>query len=141
MDARTKTLAQQLWDFVYAYDAAYDRAARAAGLSAAQACLLKAVAERPCTMGELAARLLCDASNVTQIVTRLEGKGLVQRRPGPGDRRSREVTITPEGASFDQQVRDAFTYPAERLGLLTDDARRELSATLADLLGDPAGDD
>lgn len=135
MDDRVETITEQLWDFVYAYDAAYDRAAREVGLSAAQACLLKAVADRPHTMGELATRLLCDASNVTQIVTRLEAKSLVQRRPGREDRRSREVVITPEGAALDERVRAAFTFPAERLDLLTDDARRRLSAVLGVLLG------
>ncbi|WP_205471094.1 MarR family winged helix-turn-helix transcriptional regulator [Nocardioides sp. SYSU D00038] len=129
------SLGQQMWDFVYAYDAAYDRAAREVGLSAAQACLLKAVAERPVTMGELASRLLCDASNVTQIVTRLESKGLVRRQPGARDGRSKEVVITPDGAVLDERMRVAFTFPVERLGLLSSDARDALGSALDVMLG------
>lgn len=122
-------LPQQLWDFVYAYDAAYDRAARSAGLSAAQACLLKEVVDAPRSMSELAASLLCDASNVTQLVTRLEARGLVRREPGQ-DRRSKRVAITAGGIEMVDRVRGAFTFPQDRLARLPLESRRELSALL-----------
>ena len=35
-------------------------------------------------MSALAEALYCHASNVTGIVDRLEPRGLVERRPGPG---------------------------------------------------------
>lgn len=133
MNATTGPLARQLWDFVYAYDAAYDRAARSVGLSAAQACLLKAVADGPCTMGHLATELLCDASNVTQLVTRLEGKGLVERRPGRVDRRSREVTITAAGLELSGRAQAAFAFPHERIGLLSRADQDRLSTMLGTL--------
>ena len=38
---------------------------------------------QPRSMGELAQRLVCDASNVTGLVDRLETRGLIERRPGP----------------------------------------------------------
>src|SRR5260370_5826054 len=38
-------------------------------------------------MGELAGVLACDASNATWLVHRLQGPGLVQRRPLPRDPR------------------------------------------------------
>lgn len=132
--ADESSLPQQLWDFVYAYDAAYDRAARAVGLSAAQACLLKEVVDTPRSMSELAASLLCDASNVTQLVTRLEARGLVRREPGH-DRRSKRVAITAEGAEMVDRTRGAFTFPQERLARLPLESRRELSALL-EAMGD-----
>jgi DNA-binding MarR family transcriptional regulator len=135
----TDLVAQQLWDFVYAYDAAYDEAARSVGLSSAQACLLKAVAEGPRTMGDLATTLLCDASNVTQLVTRLESKGLVRRQPGAVDRRSREVVITPAGTELDAAARVAFDFPAERINRLPASARDTLSELLAALSTDTQG--
>lgn len=136
MSPSTEHVARQLWDFVYAHDAAYDRAARSVGLSSAQACLLKAVADGPCAMGDLAARLLCDASNVTQLVTRLEAKGLVSRQPSAHDRRSREVVITPAGLQLDAAARAAFAFPSERIDRLPARARRELSDLLAALSAD-----
>lgn len=139
MTPTTDRVVQQLWDFVYAYDAAYDQAARSVGLSSAQACLLKAVAEGPCTMSDIATKLLCDASNVTQLVTRLEAKGLVRRQPGAADRRSREVVITPAGAELDSAARAAFAFPQERIKRLPAPARDQLSDLLAALSANAPG--
>lgn len=134
MTDRSDRVAQQLWDFVYAYDAAYDRAARDIGLSAAQACLLKAVSQEPRTMGELATFLLCDASNVTQLVTRLEKRGLVTRVPEPTDLRSKRVAITGAGHEVDQRVRKAFTFPDQRINKLSPESQLAL-ADLLNVLG------
>jgi DNA-binding MarR family transcriptional regulator len=135
----TDLVAQQLWEFVYAYDAAYEQAARSVGLSSAQACLLKAVADGPCTMSDIATTLLCDASNVTQLVTRLESKGLVRRQAGVVDRRSREVVITPAGTELDAAARAAFDFPVERINRLPASARDTLSELLAALSADSEG--
>ncbi len=127
-------LDQQLWDLVYAYDAAYDRAARAVGLSAAQACLLDALTSGPRAMGELAAELLCDASNVTQLAARLEGRGLVDRAADPADRRVKRLSITPAGRQVHRAVRSAFDFPATRLGRLTGPERQQLAGLVAKML-------
>ena len=139
MTRSTDLVAQQLWEFVYAYDAAYEQAARSVGLSSAQACLLKAVADGPCTMGDIATTLLCDASNVTQLVTRLEAKGLVRRQAGAVDRRSREVVITPAGTELDAAARAAFDFPFERINRLPASARDTLSELLTALSADAEG--
>src|SRR5579875_3970500 len=52
------------------------------------------------SMGEIAARLYCDASNVTGIVDRLEARGLVWRSAHPTDRRVKQIVLTPEGAQL-----------------------------------------
>lgn len=130
-------LDQQLWDLVYAYDSAYDRAAQQAGLSAAQACLLDSLTGGDRAMGELAAELLCDASNVTQLVARAEARGWVTRAPDPADRRVKRVSITPAGRGVHRDVRRAFTFPTERLARLSDDERRRLSGLLGKLLAEP----
>jgi len=51
----------------------------------------------PLTLGELAQRLACVRSNVTQLVDRLESDGLVRREPDPADRRSIMAVITDSG--------------------------------------------
>ena len=51
----------------------------------------------PLTLGELAQRLACVRSNVTQLVDRLESDGLVRREPDPADRRSIRAVITDSG--------------------------------------------
>jgi DNA-binding MarR family transcriptional regulator len=52
---------------------------------------------RPLTLGELAQRLACVRSNVTQLVDRLESDGLVRREADPADRRSIMAVITDSG--------------------------------------------
>src|SRR3982751_3078691 len=50
-------------------------------------------------LGQLAERLACVKSNVTQLVDRLEADGLVVRAADPNDRRSRLAVITDSGKS------------------------------------------
>jgi DNA-binding MarR family transcriptional regulator len=50
-------------------------------------------------LGQLAERLACVKSNVTQLVDRLEADGLVTRAGDPSDRRSRLAVLTESGKS------------------------------------------
>lgn len=52
----------------------------------------------PLTLGDLAGRLRCVRSNITQLVDRLEAEGLVKRGSCPADRRSIRAMLTPLGA-------------------------------------------
>lgn len=55
------------------------------------------------TMGELSRRLMVSNGNVTGLIDRLVGEGLVERRPAPGDRRAQMVRLTDDGrAAFDR---------------------------------------
>ena len=63
-------------------------------------------------MSSLAGKLFCDASNVTGIVDRLEGRGLIERRPSPTDRRVKLLVLTDEGARLrDTAYRQMSTPP------------------------------
>jgi DNA-binding MarR family transcriptional regulator len=128
------SLKDQLYDFVYVYEAAFDRAAQEAGLSAAQACLLLQLRRGSSTMGDLAVELVCDASNVTQLVRPLEAGGLVAREPDPADRRTRRVSITAAGRRMCRKVEERFTLPAERVDRLTEREQRQLSRVLRKIL-------
>lgn len=69
------------------------------GLSLARLGVLRALdsASEPMPLSELATRLACVRSNITQIVDRLEKDGLVKRRPDPADRRSVRAELTAAG--------------------------------------------
>ena len=54
-------------------------------------------ANSPLTLGELAQKLACVRSNVTQLVDRLESDGLVRREADPADRRSIRAVVTDAG--------------------------------------------
>ena len=61
-----------------------------------------ALAGEPLTLGDLAARLSCVRSNITQLVDRLEADGLVRRVDDAADRRSVRAELTDRGR--DKQV-------------------------------------
>jgi DNA-binding MarR family transcriptional regulator len=54
-------------------------------------------ADEPLALSELAARMTCVRSNITQLVDRLEADGLVHRVEDPRDRRSVRAALTPLG--------------------------------------------
>ncbi len=70
------------------------------GLSMAKFSALTALADagEPLTLGDLADRLSCVRSNITQLVDRLESDGLVRRVADPSDRRSIRAELTALGA-------------------------------------------
>jgi DNA-binding MarR family transcriptional regulator len=77
------------------------------------------------SMSELADEWLCDASNATWIVDRLEERGLVERRNTPTDRRVKLVVLTPEGErTRAKMVSTLYEPPPELLEL----DREELEA-------------
>lgn len=49
------------------------------------------------TMGQLSQRLMVSKGNVTDLVERMEEKGLIERRPDPDDGRVQHVHLTPAG--------------------------------------------
>jgi DNA-binding MarR family transcriptional regulator len=83
-------------------------------------------------LGQLADRLACVKSNVTQLVDRLEADGLVTREPDPNDRRSRLAVITEAGRQAHEKGAGIHRDAERQLfGALTaDDAAR-----LADIIG------
>ena len=85
-------------------------------------------------LGQLADRLACVKSNVTQLVDRLESDGLVSRAGDPTDRRSRLAVLTAEGRSAFARG-SAIQQAAERdlFGALSDDEAVQLHALLAKL--------
>ena len=80
-------------------DSQLDNALARQGLSIARLGVLKALAESegPLTLSQIAGRLACVRSNVTQLIDSMETSGLVRRVPDPEDRRSIRAEITGEG--------------------------------------------
>ncbi|MCQ8772501.1 MarR family winged helix-turn-helix transcriptional regulator [Streptomyces telluris] len=108
-----------------------DFAAAAArqGLTSVQAKLL-AQLKGPVPMRGLATLLVCDASNVTGIVDRLEARGLVRREPDPGDRRVKNVVATDEGRETIRRVRAEMQATHSALDTLDEEERTTLYGLL-----------
>jgi DNA-binding MarR family transcriptional regulator len=58
----------------------------------------------PRSQRELAGCLAFDASSVTDIVDRLEERGLVERQVDPADRRVRRIVLTAKGRTFQTKL-------------------------------------
>ena len=56
--------------------------------------------ETPMTMKDLGLRMGCDPSFVTSVADALEKHGLARREPSLRDRRSKNIVLTPEGATL-----------------------------------------
>jgi DNA-binding MarR family transcriptional regulator len=76
-----------------------EKALDGVGLSIAKHSALTQLQEagEPLTLSELAERLSCVRSNITQLVDRLEADGLVRRVADPDDRRSVRAELTDLG--------------------------------------------
>ncbi len=94
----------------------------------------------PVTIGEAAAHLNRAQSVVSDIVSQLEDKGLLEREADPADRRRTLVWLTPTG--FDRLAADRRVLSTELLNPalagLTDNERAGLFRGLRALLATPA---
>jgi DNA-binding MarR family transcriptional regulator len=85
-------------------------------------------------LGQLAERLACVKSNVTQLVDRLEADGLVTRAADPSDRRSRLAVLTESGKSaYAKGTQIRQQSEREIFGALTRDEAESLHSLLAKL--------
>lgn len=85
---------------------------------------------RPIPMSTLAEQLLCDASNVTGIVDKLESRGLIARQGSDHDRRVKQLAVTERGCEIrDKLIAAIMTPPRSVIGL-----PRDVKTRLADIL-------
>ena len=81
-------------------------------------------AEGPLSMSQLADALDVSMASATGIVTRMEIRGLVERRHATDDRRVVEVHLTEQGAGlFGELEQRRYEHLREIIGLLTDEER------------------
>ena len=118
-----------------------DATLKAAGLPPLAWCeILFDLARRPegrSAPGAVERRLVLEQYNLSRLLDRLEGKGLVRRIPHPTDRRRQYIEITEEG----RRQRD-LSWPVyvDTLKSLTDPLSSKQASKLADLLDRLLGD-
>jgi DNA-binding MarR family transcriptional regulator len=114
-----------------------DELLRPYGIAVRHFGLMSLLAEHgPSSQQALARRLSVSPAMITQIVDDVETRGLVERRPNPGDRRSYLVTLTPAGKrTLTAGRRVAKTVADELVAKLGEDGDRELRELLRKLVG------
>lgn len=110
------------------------------GLSPMQAKVLSRLsADKPRSMRAIAAHLHVDPANLTAIVDKLEGRGLIERRESLDDRRAKMLVITGLGATTCGAFHAALgAAPGLLAGLPTDRARL-LRDVLREIVGEDPG--
>src|SRR6266487_4263043 len=117
--ATPATAASEVWSLLsdLSFELAhphFEAAAAEFDLAPTQAMALTELARRsPVSMRELARVLRCDPSNVTGVTDRLEGRGLVERRADPRDRRVKTLALTPAGADVSRQLAARLSSPPD----------------------------
>src|SRR5437870_11757244 len=104
-------------------EARLEEALAGVGLSIAKFEPLSALVsqDRPISLSELAEKLTCVRSNVTQLVDRLEADGLAKRADHPADRRAVRAEVTALG-------RERHATGATVVNAVLQDVAKELSA-------------
>jgi DNA-binding MarR family transcriptional regulator len=103
--------AELLFELQMAQKRRYHAAAKANGLSPQQmATLLNLEPDHGMPMSAIAELLMCDASNVTGIVDKLEARDLAKRDQGE-DRRVKVLTLTPQGERMRAAIRARMLSP------------------------------
>ena len=102
MNDSTPDGAQAMWRLIHAARDLEDRIESGLGKLGVSGAKLGVLTElvkagEPLTLGDLAGRIKCGRSNITQLVDRLEADGLVRRADDPDDRRSVLAELTAEG--------------------------------------------
>jgi len=90
----------------------------AVGLSFSRTRAVRRVAEKPMSMGDLAAALEIDRPNATVVVDDLEAQHLVRRRPHPTDRRAKLVEATRKGKNLARKANKILSTPPTALSSL-----------------------
>src|ERR1700730_18676835 len=109
-----KAVASAMVQAAHRVEARLEEALAGVGLSIAKFETLSILVsqDRPISLSELAAKLVCVRSNVTQLVDRLETEGLVKRTDDPSDRRAVRAEVTALG-----RKRQAGGAPGGKRGL------------------------
>jgi len=88
--------------------------------------------EQPPRQADVAAQAGADAVMTTEVIRRLEAKGLVRRATDDVDRRARRIEVTPEGVALaERAVAAVEAVDHQALGGLSGEAL----AQLADIAG------
>ena len=107
----------------HSIESRFDEALASVNLSSPKFAALSVLAaeNQPISLSELAEKLTCVRSNVTQLVDRLEADGLVKRSDDPSDRRGVRAEVTKLG-------RERYSAGLKVVNKVHDEVAKQLSA-------------
>ena len=126
-----------LLEAAHALEDRVEEALEAVGLSSPKLSVLTALVDdgTALSLSELAARLSCVKSNMTQLVDRLEADGLVKRVDDPSDRRAVKAMITAQGRDRQSAGATEVAKLHEEFSTRVGDADRDAVGRMLSALG------
>lgn len=123
---------------VRAYKALAEHAKRdieKSGLSLTEFGVLEALHHRgQLTVGQIGERVLLTSGSMTYVVDKLEGRGLVERKPCPEDHRATYIALTGEGTRLIGRIFPGHAAALERAtAALTAEEKRTATALVRKL--------
>lgn len=104
LDEQTLWLMQQVWGLVHALDVRSKQMERTLGVTGPQRLVIRAVGRSPnATAKEIAQTLGLHPSTLTGVLSRLETRGMLERRDDANDGRRRRFRLTARGRVIDRQ--------------------------------------
>jgi MarR family transcriptional regulator, organic hydroperoxide resistance regulator len=137
----TADKAEEFWptlvEFLFATKSWWNAVCAEFDLTPAQGQALKVLdPARPLPMSTLAEALLCDASNVTGIVDKLESRGLIARQGTEHDRRVKQLAVTDRGRKIREKLVAAIMTPPAAVLALPSDVKTRVAQLLRALLNE-----
>ena len=96
--------------------------------------------DRPVAMSVLADALICDASNVTGIVDKLESRGLIERQGAENDRRIKMLAVTAKGRQLRERLSARLLEPPASIKAMPSEVCRQLAEVLRGVVNERNGD-
>jgi MarR family transcriptional regulator, transcriptional regulator for hemolysin len=128
MSAKT-TYFEELWKVSRKLRTLFDARVRAEGLTLARARTLTLLGKKDCmTQTELADALEIEGPTLVPLLDCLEKQGLIERQPVDGDRRAKQIALTPVGQEQATYVNGLVTD--FRDGALKDVSEDDLKAAI-----------
>lgn len=107
---------QNLWQLNHALEKLSSRMEKRLGMTAQQRLIIRCIGRYPgMTAGQLAALLHVDPGTVSAALSRLESKGLLERRQDPRDKRRASLGLTAKGRTLDGPSQGTVESAVERL--------------------------
>jgi DNA-binding MarR family transcriptional regulator len=105
MEVTPKQVSDEIMALIHNFKADIADVAEGCHLTKTQMMALHAISDKnEIPMGQMAEVLHCDPSNVTGIVDRMVGQGLIVREKSPKDRRTKIIRLTDKGKQFIKEV-------------------------------------
>src|SRR5262245_31323416 len=133
--SRTESRTDDLWELLIEFSLSqrvwWTEVCDALGLTPTQGLALRLLdPQMPMAMNALADNMVCDASNVTGVVDKLEARGLIERKASENDRRVKMLAVTEKGRDLRKKLFAEAAKPPAPIAGLPRDVREKLSAAL-----------